>query len=101
MLARGPLQEFDQFVFGQPRVSEDRAKRALSDLLVIRHCHPAKWLSRLAKHDVTTLLSIDYVARLLKRSDQLSTRDDRQPNQASDLYDLFGYWWGHGVTVIL
>ena len=95
------LQQPHQFVCGQPSVPEDRPQRAFGDLLVVRRCHAAKWLSSLSEYDVAPLLSVDHIARLLERSDEIAPGDDRKPSQSLDLDNLFGYRRRHWVAMVL
>lgn len=78
---------------------ENRTEGALGDLLMIRHRDAAKRRLRLAKHDVASLLPIDYVARLFERLDELPARNDGKPSQALDLDNLFGDWRRHWVAM--
>ena len=75
------LETPNQLFHRKSCLSDDCTQSSFRNFLVIRHYEASMGHRELSQHDVTAALPVDFVSKLDKRSNQVSTGDSRQNAQ--------------------
>ena len=78
---------------GDPCMSKNSTERAFRYLSMIRNGNSSVRSGELPQDDVTTTLSVNFIAESLKCSDKPGAQRRRAVCSSSNLDDLFTDWW--------